>query len=99
SDLDPAVAALVAECDVCAQLPPEGLRVVGDGRVLVGDREHRDADVRDGGGGLHWIGHALKTGAYRRSHRELSKMSSRPWMGWWPLAATRRWAAGLTGAS
>ena len=68
-DLDPAVAALVAEGDVGAQLPAEGLRVERDRRVLIGDREHRDADVGDGRGDLRGIAHAPKTARAARTHR------------------------------
>ena len=49
--LQPAILTLLAEAGVGPQLETELLGVEGEGRVLVGDREHGDPDVRHGGGG------------------------------------------------
>jgi hypothetical protein len=55
--------------DPGADLEAVLLGVEGQGRVLIGDREHHDADVRQGGGRLREIVHALKTTPAGRNHR------------------------------
>jgi hypothetical protein len=67
--LQPAHLALLAEAPVAADLEAELLGVEGQGRVLVGNREHHDANVRQGGGGLREIVHALKTTRGAGNHR------------------------------
>jgi PAS domain-containing protein len=56
-DFQPAHLVLLAEAHVAPDLEAELLDVEGEGRVLVGDGEHRHAEVGDGGGGLGEIAH------------------------------------------
>jgi hypothetical protein len=58
-DLEPAHLAVLAEAEVGAHLVPELLGVEPERRVLVGDGEHRNADVGHGRGDLRWVGHGL----------------------------------------
>ena len=68
--LEPAALAVLAEAHVGTHLVAELRGVEAERRVLVGDGEHRDADVgHGGGGGLRGIAHVLKTVSHRGTHR------------------------------
>ena len=68
-DLKPPSFAIRAEALVRAHLVAELVRVERESRVLVGDREHRHAEVRDRRGGVRISAHGAKTAAPQRTHR------------------------------